>query len=148
MSPDGYPASRRIHGKPELAEPEGDLRFNLSHSGGLAIVAVACGFDVGVDVERIKPRRNLLRLADRALPPVAAGAVRDAHPADRLAAFHQAWVRHEARVKCAGVGLRSPLPSTPMTVLALDARPGFAAALAVAGGDSAAMRLRLFPGWR
>src|ERR1700761_6111290 len=45
-------------GKPRLAVDPGRLSFNLSHSGGLALVALAPGgLDVGVDVEVIKERR-------------------------------------------------------------------------------------------
>jgi 4'-phosphopantetheinyl transferase len=121
------------HGKPALADPATALRFNLSHSGDLALIAVAEGREVGVDVERIRPRRNLLRLAERALDPAAAAAVRAAPPEDRLTAFHTAWTRHEAIAKCHGVGLRGPLPATPVVASSFDAGPDFAAALAVAG---------------
>jgi 4'-phosphopantetheinyl transferase len=119
-------------GKPELADPEAALRFNLSHSAGLALVAVTDGVEVGVDVEKIKPRRELVSLARRALPAAEAAAVVAEPPAARLAAFHAAWVRHEATVKCFGVGLHAPLPDAPVTVCAIEAEPGFAAALAVA----------------
>ena len=63
-------------GKPELADAA--LRFNLSHSAGLALVAVARDRAVGVDVERIDSRREVLALAGRALEPEAAAAVRSA----------------------------------------------------------------------
>ena len=44
-------------GKPRLAEPwaSSGLRFNLSHSHGLALIAVAVGRNVGVNVERLRP---------------------------------------------------------------------------------------------
>jgi 4'-phosphopantetheinyl transferase len=129
------------HGKPRLADPAAGLRFNLSHSGGIALIAVAFGVEVGVDVERIRPRRNLLRLAERALDPAAAAAVRAASPERRLAAFHAAWTRREAIAKCRGVGLWAPLPTTPVSLSPLDAGPGFAAALAVAGEAMPPVRL-------
>ena len=37
-------------GKPRLADPQGQLRFNLSHSGEIALVAVSGEAEVGVDV--------------------------------------------------------------------------------------------------
>jgi 4'-phosphopantetheinyl transferase len=120
------------HGKPALADPSATLRFNLIHSGGLALFAVVHGHEVGVDVERIRPRRNLLALAERALDSEGAATVRAAPPGERPAAFHRAWARREAVAKCHGTGLRAPLPATPVAVSGLDAGPGFAAALAVA----------------
>ncbi len=95
------------NGKPRLAVDPGRLSFNLSHSGGLALVALAPGgVDVGVDVERIKQRRDLARLAARWLPEADARAVA-AVPRRRAGerVFYAAWTRHEARVKCTGVGL-------------------------------------------
>ena len=47
------------HGKPALAPPHGDLRFNLSHSHDVALCAVARGREVGVDVERIRELDDL-----------------------------------------------------------------------------------------
>lgn len=130
--PEGIELRLGEYGKPALAEPAAALRFNLSHSGGAVMIAVARDREVGVDIERIRPRGDLLRLTERALDPDAAAAVRDTPPDDRLAAFHAAWTRHEAIAKCHGVGLRAPLPAGPVAVASIDAGPGFAAALAVA----------------
>ena len=132
---------RGEHGKPALADPSSPLRFNLSHSGHLALVAVTHGLEVGVDVERIRPRRDLFRLAERALDPATAAAVHAAPADDRLAAFHQAWARREAIAKCLGTGLGAPLPPSPMAVRKLNPARGHAAAVAVAGDKVPAMRL-------
>src|SRR5215212_5287879 len=63
---DEEPASLRIRDedKPRL-EPASPLRFNLSHSGDVAVVAVATEREVGVDVERIERDRDVARLAKR-----------------------------------------------------------------------------------
>ena len=119
-------------GKPALADPTATLRFNLSHSGALALIAVTEGLEVGVDVEEIDPERDVVPLAERGLDPAAAAAVRAAPPEARATAFHEAWVRREAVIKCLGGGLGAPLPPDPVAVSALDAGPGYAAALAVA----------------
>jgi 4'-phosphopantetheinyl transferase len=44
-------------GKPALAAKfaDNDIRFNLSHSHGLAVYAIARGREVGVDVEKVRP---------------------------------------------------------------------------------------------
>ena len=129
------------HGKPELAD--GGLRFNLSHSGDIALVAVARERDVGVDVERIDGRRDVLALAERALGADAAAAVRAAPATDRVAVFHRGWTRREAVAKCAGTGLATPPPDAPRQVIDLDVGEGYAAALAVEG--AAAVRVELRP---
>lgn len=91
-------------GKPSLAEAAA-LRFNLSHSGELAVVALAAGIEVGVDVQAIGSRPER---------------------------FYLEWVRREAVAKCHGVGLWAPLPEAPVAVGEFDAGPGFAAAVAAA----------------
>jgi 4'-phosphopantetheinyl transferase len=119
-------------GKPRLAiEPE-RLSFNLSHSGELALVAIAPGgLEVGVDVERRKPRRDLLRLAERWLPAADAAAVAAAGDGEREAVFYPAWTRHEARVKCTGTGIAGPPPGPEVVAYDLSIDDGYAAAVAV-----------------
>jgi 4'-phosphopantetheinyl transferase len=118
-------------GKPRLAEAPQRLSFNLSHSAGLALVAVAAGgVEVGVDVERLRPRRDLARLAARWLPEEDAAAVAAAGEAEREAAFYAAWTRFEARVKCTGTGLAGPRPGPEVVARQLEIDPGYAAAVA------------------
>jgi 4'-phosphopantetheinyl transferase len=135
-------------GKPRLAEAPGRLSFNLSHSGGLALVAVAPGgVEVGVDVERLRPRRDLVRLAARWLPGADAAAVADAASDDeRERRFYAAWTRHEARVKCTGAGLGGPPPGDEIVARQLEVGAGYAAAVAfdrgAAGGREPRIELR------
>lgn len=126
---------RGEHGKPRLAVDPGRLSFNLSHSAGLTLVAVCHGREVGVDVERIKPRRDLLALAERALAPGDVSAVRGAPLAERADVFYELWARHEARLKCLGVGIGGGAvdAALPIAVETIDVAPCFAAAVAVSG---------------
>ncbi|HVS99637.1 MAG TPA: 4'-phosphopantetheinyl transferase superfamily protein, partial [Solirubrobacterales bacterium] len=88
-------------GKSRLADDPGRLSFNLAHSGALALVAIAPGgVEVGVDLERLRARRDLVRLAARWLPAAEAAAVAAADPGERERVFYAAWTAHEARVKC------------------------------------------------
>jgi phosphopantetheinyl transferase len=120
------------NGKPRLAVDPERLSFNLSHSGGLALVALAPGgVDVGVDVERVKQRRDLARLAARWLPEPDALAVAAVPPAEQAAVFYPAWTRYEARVKCTGVGLAGTPPGPEVTAVQLEIDEGYAAAVAV-----------------
>jgi len=126
------------HGKPRLAG--GELEFNLSNSAGLALIAVSEGREVGVDVERIEPRRDFLALAERALGPEAVATLRATPGDERAHAFYDLWVRHEAGLKCGGGGLGGPRPEWPIVVTALPVDAGYAAALAVAGPGAPSFR--------
>jgi 4'-phosphopantetheinyl transferase len=121
------------HGKPALADHRAALRFNLSHSGETMLIAIAWRQEIGVDIEQIKPRSDVVALSRRALEPAEAAAVEATAPAARLEAFYAAWTRREAVGKCFGAGLAAPLPQRGFAVGTIDAGPGFAAAIAVAG---------------
>ncbi len=128
-------------GKPRLARDPARLSFNLSHSGGLALVAIAPGgVDVGVDVERLRPRRDLARLAARWLPAADAADVAAAAEAEREAVFYAAWTRHEARVKCTGAGLAGRPPGPEVVAHRLQVEEGYAAAVAFAGSPRIVLR--------
>jgi 4'-phosphopantetheinyl transferase len=88
-------------GKPKL-EPPHPLRFNLSHSGDVGLLAVATEREVGVDVEVVRPRRDVGR---RAFTNAERAAVAEAD--DPTLALHRHWVAKEAYAKASGRGLVS-----------------------------------------
>jgi hypothetical protein len=135
IAPEAVELRAAEQGKPQFPDPA-PLSFNLSHTGRLALVAVAAAATpVGVDVERMKPRRDPLRLARRRLPPEDAPAIEAAPEGpQRQAAFHAAWVAYEARVKCTGVGLDGPPPPATVVAHPLEVGDGYAAAVAVDQG--------------
>ena len=127
------------HGKPYLAEPGGrDLRFNLSHTKGLALIALARGREVGVDVEAMRSGRRTQAIAERHFTDAEADSIRTAPDPD--AAFYRLWTRKEAYLKATAAGYAAGLhsfealaPEPPGWELAdVDAGPGYAAALALA----------------
>jgi 4'-phosphopantetheinyl transferase len=131
-------------GKPRLAASPVALSFNLSHSGGLALVAVAAGgTEIGVDVERIRPRRDLVRLAARWLPAADAETVAAASEATREGVFYSAWTRYEARVKCTGAGISGPPPGPEVVARDLRIDPGYAAAVAFDRGQTGGKEPRI-----
>ncbi|MGD1992884.1 MAG: 4'-phosphopantetheinyl transferase superfamily protein [Anaerolineae bacterium] len=146
------------HGKPYLpaaAKREG-LRFNLSHSRGLALYAVTRGREVGIDLESLDTGFDCHPIAVRFFSQ-RENATLDVLPAEwRREAFFACWTRKEAYIKARGAGLGIPLqqfdvslvPGEPAELLdsrwapedvarwtlrALDPGPGFAAAVAVEG---------------
>lgn len=110
------PATLRFHssptGKPMLYGEEGAslaLNFNLSHSNGRCVIALAAGIQVGVDMELIRQDVDGLKLANRFFAPAEHRAVAAAESAQQAATFFRYWVAKEAFLKFKGVGLQFPL---------------------------------------
>lgn len=145
-------------GKPALAPGSDtmDLCFNLAHSDGLALLVVARGRAVGIDVERVHPSFAFEAVAERFFSPAERDALRALPEQERRIAFYTGWVRKEAYIKARGEGMALPLehfavslaPGASPALLAVDGHPdeparwtlrdveageGFAAALAVEG---------------
>jgi len=95
------------HGKPSVADTA--LRFNLSHSHELALIAVASERELGVDIERTRRRRDPLRIARRYFTRAENDAIEGAD--DRVIAFYRYWVAKEALLKATGLGLAAGLGS-------------------------------------
>lgn len=145
-------------GKPHLASPAGPptFRFNLSHSGALALCAVTRGRDVGVDVERIRPVSAWREIAARYFSRHEFEALCALPDGRALEAFFWGWTRKEAYSKALGLGVSrrwtqfsvsvapgvtAELPdarSEPegegrFTLCPLDPTPGYVAAVAAQG---------------
>jgi 4'-phosphopantetheinyl transferase len=159
------------HGKPALATPEGaraGVEFNLSHSRDIALIAVARGRPVGVDVQHWSESAEHLRLAERFFSPYERDALRAlADETERVpGAFFAAWTRKEAYVKATGHGIARGLhhfdvsltpgeharlladrldPDAPTrwAMTALDPAPGYSAAVVVASPLGAVARFAL-----
>jgi 4'-phosphopantetheinyl transferase len=117
----------REKGKPYLPlAPE--IAFNLSHSHEMALVAVARGVEVGVDIEKLRPIPQYAALAERFFPSG------EAPPQDE-ADFFRRWTRIEAVLKARGVGLigSSLDVEGEWAIEEIDASGGFAGAVAAAG---------------
>lgn len=139
-------------GKPMLPLKDFSLRFNVSHSCGWAMFALAWNRDVGIDLEanaRLGADADLLPLAQRILSPRELAVWRSLpEESTRRAAFLRAWTRKEAYAKATGEGIfdrlcnvelildaHAPQPSLIVDGFAmhdLAAPAGFAAALALA----------------
>jgi len=94
------------NGKPALAASHGSaLRFSLSHSGEVALVAVAAGIEVGVDVELRRPLPDLESLVARYFSSPERAAIEAVPAGRRLEAFFDYWTAKEAYLKAGGDGL-------------------------------------------
>ncbi|MCB1887574.1 MAG: 4'-phosphopantetheinyl transferase superfamily protein [Rhodocyclaceae bacterium] len=96
-------------GKPLLAHAHAHasaLQFNLAHSAGRALIAVANRARVGVDIEGIRPLPDMDLIVTRYFGRHERACLEalDAGPA-RLRAFFGIWTRKEAFLKATGEGL-------------------------------------------
>jgi 4'-phosphopantetheinyl transferase len=156
----GYGAN----GKPVLAtndRPVG-LRFNVSHSHGLLVLAFACERDVGVDIEKICEGIASKDIARSHFSEKENEELTRLPPECRTRGFFNCWTRKEAYVKARGDGLQLPLRSFDVSIMTeqpqditddsglrwsisgFELAAGFAGAVAVRGRDA---RL-IFLEWR
>lgn len=142
------------HGKPSLAGNA--IRFNMSHSHGIALYAVTRGREVGIDIERIRSNVEVEEVAERFFSQREVAKLRTLPAGVQREAFFNCWTRKEAYIKARGEGLSLPLdqfdvslaPGEPVALLGtrpdpseaarwslreLPPTPGYVAALAVAG---------------
>jgi len=107
---------RGAFGKPFLRSRE--LRFNLSHSGEFALLAVARESEVGVDVEEIREIEDAAMIAEQNFSPGESRKLRAVlDSASGPAAFFNCWTRKEAFIKAIGEGLSHPLDTFEVTFL-------------------------------
>jgi 4'-phosphopantetheinyl transferase len=158
-------------GKPRLDPDrhEANLSFNVSHAGERALVAVAAGPAVGVDIEPVQPRVGLDDIVARNFAPAERQALSRAAPAEWLSLFYRFWTLKEAYLKACGVGMSGALDEIdvsggsddhpvvlpdvfgagrgrPWTGLVLSTSAGYAAALVVQGPTGVRVRTMTMPG--
>lgn len=147
------------HGKPSLVLESGEdtIRFNMSHSQGMALYAVARNREVGVDLEFVRRDLEAEQIAERFFSRREIAELHALPAESRREAFFLCWTRKEAYIKARGEGLSLPLdqfdvsltPGEPAALLStrpdpaealrwslreLTAAPGYVAAIAAEGG--------------
>jgi|SRR5215213_5365147 len=122
VKPGEFRFSYGAYGKPALVS-EG-LRFNMSHSHGVALVAVALDRELGVDVEHVRADFATEDIARRFFSRAEVAAFNALVKEEQVAAFFRCWTRKEAYIKAIGRGLSEPLDAFDVTLA-----PGEAAAL-------------------
>lgn len=127
------------HGRPRL-DAVGGSAFGATHSDDRAIVAFADSVPtLGIDLEAIRARGDLERLAGRVLDRETLAGWRSGDPATALERFLVAWTAKEAYLKGIGVGIAADLRSVPPRpdgwwIGAAPSPSGYVASLAVPGG--------------
>ena len=123
-------------GKPHLAGQHADtrLRFNVSHSGDWALVAIGMS-PLGIDLERLRPVRDIEALAARFFAPRERLTLHTLPASEKQGGFFACWTRKEAYVKALGEGLVRSLKNFEVVFA-----PGLEPAILARGGSRK-------PGW-
>jgi 4'-phosphopantetheinyl transferase len=122
-------------GKPFLPNPSCDIRFNISHSGDLALIAITLGREIGIDVEFMSEMPEMTEIASRFFSDQAKTEFLTAATGERVEVFYKCWTEKESISKCTGEGIteEKPLPANDITVFPLLPATGYAASLAIRG---------------
>ena len=123
------------HGKPELEDSRCGLSFNVAHSHGVVLYAIARNAMLGVDVECIRGDLAETQLADQFFAPGESAALHALPEAQQLAAFFRCWTRKEAFVKANGLGLSFELDEFEVSL-----HPETAQLLSIRGDSAEAFR--------
>lgn len=126
-------------GKPSLAQElaevspkASDLRFNLSHSGGLALYVFTYGRDIGIDIEQFREIEDAEHIASRFFSPGEVQAFCSLPAHLQLEGFLNCWCRKESYIKATGDGLSLPLDRFEVSLM-----PGEPARFLRVAGDAA-----------
>lgn len=105
-------------GKPSLDGDfrESRLRFNMSHSHGLALYAITEAREIGVDVEHMRADFATDDIARRFFSVFEFGRLCELPDHDRVAGFFKCWTRKEAYIKATGRGMSQPLDGFDVTL--------------------------------
>jgi 4'-phosphopantetheinyl transferase len=137
-SPDEVGFGYRDKGKPYLVHPaqaaRAALRFNVSHSGDLALLAFVRDREIGVDIEARRPVTDLAALAAVSFSPAEHATLLGLPTADQPRAFFACWARKEAFIKATGEGV------SQLAEFDVSLRPGEPARLLRVAGDAATRR--------
>jgi 4'-phosphopantetheinyl transferase len=102
-------------GKP-ISVDAPEVRFNLSHSGQVVLLAFSVQHELGVDVELLRPLDQLVEFARKNFHPGEYDRIVSTPPPMRQRLLFTCWTRKEAYVKLLGTGLYTPLDSFEVTV--------------------------------
>jgi 4'-phosphopantetheinyl transferase len=107
------------NGKPELggSHSGSPIRFNLSHSHGLALFAITLGRNVGIDLELVRQESAGEDIAARYFSEQETNELRSLPVEQRPEGFFRCWTGKEAYVKAIGSGLQIPLNSFHVSLL-------------------------------
>ncbi len=112
IAPAAVAIQRGARGRPQLADTDRRIDFNVSHTHDVALIAVAldipAGQRIGVDVERADRAVGADRLARKFLTAREQATLAGQAPDERRRLFLRYWTCKEAMSKATGDGLIAP----------------------------------------
>jgi len=134
---------RHPRGKPFInpAQNPNDIQFNFSHTADTALVAIAIGRTLGVDVEEHRDDVDMELIARRQFAPGEQDRMVSLPRDERAVAFYRCWTRKEAYLKAIGDGIAGGLQGFEVTFLANEAP----ALLRAKGGPEECRRWSIVP---
>jgi len=119
--PDNMVFAYGPRGKPRLAgrQIQSTITFSITHVDDSALLAIARGRSLGIDMENITRQIETDTIALRYFSTKEATYINSSRESDRNKAFFSCWTFKEAFVKALGCGLSFPLHGveTPLTEL-------------------------------
>ncbi len=97
-------------GKPKI-KYDCTMKFNVSHSGEMIVIAFCNDYDIGIDVEYIKKDFNVLEIVNNYFSKQEISALHKIPKNQQTEAFFRGWTRKEAFIKAKSQGLSFPLDS-------------------------------------
>jgi 4'-phosphopantetheinyl transferase len=134
-APHALSIATEINGKPYLANSPLPLQFNLSHSHGVAVLAVGLQHALGVDIESLARKRSQRAIAERYFHPQEIAQLKPLNYAEHSTLFFQLWTLKEAFFKATGEGISGGLENAAFSLCESDIQVQFAAKLNTDASD-------------
>lgn len=111
INPADWRFAKNSYGKPYTVNPAlpESPEFNISHSGERIAIGVVGSTGIGIDIEAISRRREIIKIARRYFSSSEYGELCNLAPDEQLGRFFDLWTLKEAYIKACGKGLAIPL---------------------------------------
>ncbi len=103
------------YGKPDYSH-KANIKFNVSHSNDMLVIAFAKDFEIGVDIENIKSNFDVMDIASNFFSKIEINALEEIPPLKQVDAFYRCWTRKESFIKAKAQGLSFPLDAFSVSI--------------------------------
>lgn len=102
-------------GKPDF-KMNTKLKFNISHSGDMAIIGFVLHDDIGVDIEHMKSDFDVLDIASNYFSNSEIDSLKKLPIENYVKGFYRCWTLKESFIKAKSLGLSFPLDSFSVSI--------------------------------
>jgi len=129
-------------GRPEIKRPATTLKFNVSHSGPITLIALSDSAPVGIDVEYHNRGIDLLSVSRTVFCPQELRQLEKYTDLEQIKLFFQLWTAKEAVLKMLGMGFSASLDGFCILDGLLGGKPIKAPATTLVKGEPEWIRVR------